>query len=298
MKVLITGSEGNIGSVLVPYLEKIGHEVHRTDIVQRCADNYDVVDVNNPADLGSAFARFNPDICIHLAAVVSRVTSERSPSIAVQTNVSGTQNVITLCRIHQTKLMYFSTSEVYGNTGGKLYEEGIELKPNNIYGLTKLLGEQLVKYAVSAGLDAIILRPFMFYHEDETIGDHRSAMIRFVSDLIRGKKITVHEGSRRSWMHLNDAVYVIEKLMHVEGFDIINVGSREDISTAVLALEICQRLNIDFAVAVDIVPLPDRMTLTKTPNLEKQTDIVGICTPQISISEGIDRVINSVKKRI
>jgi nucleoside-diphosphate-sugar epimerase len=69
-------------------------------------------------------------------------------------------------------------------------------RPNNRYGLTKLLGEQLVDYEVAQhGLRAVTLRPFMIYDENEDFGDHRSAMIRFAHDLARGRPIQVHRGS-------------------------------------------------------------------------------------------------------
>ena len=57
---------------------------------------------------------------------------------------------------------------------------------NNFYGLSKLLGEQIIDYEVkNFGLKAVILRPFMIYDEDEVIGEHRSAMIRFAFNLLK-----------------------------------------------------------------------------------------------------------------
>ena len=71
-------------------------------------------------------------------------------------------------------------------------------KPNNRYGLSKLLGERLVEYEVQQhGLRAVTLRPFMMYDEHEELGDHRSAMIRFATNLAEGKEIEVHLGSER-----------------------------------------------------------------------------------------------------
>ena len=51
MRILVTGSEGNIGSKLVPYLEECGHKVFCLDIVQRYRDNYVIADIRNPLDL-------------------------------------------------------------------------------------------------------------------------------------------------------------------------------------------------------------------------------------------------------
>ena len=83
-------------------------------------------------------------------------------------------------------------------------------KPNNRYGLSKLLGEQLVEYeARTYGLEAVVLRPFMVYDENEDLGDHRSAMIRFCSELAVGRSNRGASRQRRSWLHISDAVKAI-----------------------------------------------------------------------------------------
>jgi len=131
--------------------------------------------------------------------MVSRVTSEKNPHLTVDTNVAGTSNIIQFCKKINAKLINFSTSEVYGNQQEVLLEDNSELLPNNIYGLTKLLAENLIEYEVKNNkLKAITVRPFMIYDKDETIGAHRSAMIGFAKSLIKGKKIIVHKNAQRS----------------------------------------------------------------------------------------------------
>jgi nucleoside-diphosphate-sugar epimerase len=297
MKILVTGSEGNIGKVLVPYLKSNGHVVFCIDIQQKFEDGYRTVDINNGADIINAFYEFRPDVVFHMAAMVSRVTCEHSPVTTIKTNVCGTENVIQLCKQVDAKLIFFSTSEVYGNIGGNLSEARTDLKPNNIYGLSKLMSEQLVTYEVANGLKAIIVRPFMFYHEDETFGNHRSAIIRFVVSLLKHQKITVHNRSYRSWMHLDDAVVVLEKLCYVDQFVTINVGNPELHLMEVVAHKICSKVDRIYADYVIEEELPEKMTLTKVANFTLQKLLTGYeCV--ISLDEGIDRVIEKVKKRL
>lgn len=291
MNILIIGSEGNIGSKLVPYLKSCGHEVYCCDQVQDYRENYSVVNILSPMDLLRVFDDFNPEIVYHLAAMVSRVTCEQSPNLCVDTNLSGLNNIIQLCKSFEAKLIYFSTSEVYGNIGGYL-SENRDCRPNNLYGLTKYLGEKLVEYQLK---DAVIVRPFMFYDEDETQGDHRSAMIRFCYHLLRKEKITVHRGSKRSWMHISDGVKVLERLVYSMGFHVINIGSNELINTEDLAAMICRGLNINYADYVNELPLPDKMTLEKIPDIRKQTEITGIL-PEIDIHTGVSLVINKLRE--
>ena len=296
MKILVTGSEGNIGQVLVPYLRSQGHSVRGIDVVQNFKDGYLTVDINNGADLINSFYSFLPDVVFHLAAMVSRVTCESSPCTAVKTNLYGTENIIQLCRQVNAKLIFFSTSEVYGNSGGVLSEDRTDLQPNNFYGLSMLIGEQLVKYDVENGLDAIIVRPFMFYHEDETIGDHRSAMIRFVTSLLKKERITVHTDSLRSWMHLDDAVVVLENLCYIGSFQLLNIGSNCVYSMERIARIICEQLDLKYEDYVTESPLPEKMTLQKIPSLEKQYELTEyLC--KIRIEEGITRIIAKLKDK-
>lgn len=293
MKILITGAEGNIGSRLIPYL-KNDHIIFRIDQIQKYESDYMVCNINEVGDVFSAFTLFMPDVCIHLAAMVSRVTCEQSPFLTVDTNLTGLNNVIQVCKTFNTKLMYFSTSEVYGNIGGYLSEDR-QPEPNNRYGLTKYLGEKLVEYEVNSGLKAIIVRPFMFYDEKETRGEHRSAMIRFAENLSLRCKITVHKGSLRSWLHMSDAVKYIERLLHVNTFEIVNIGTSEIVLTENLAKMMCEYFGLDYSQYVYELPLPDKMTLEKYPDIRKLIALTGL-EPEISLSEGVKKVLESVKK--
>ena len=289
-RILVIGSEGNIGSKLVPYLQQCGHEVYRADQIQNYSDDYSVVNIMSTIDLVRVFEEFEPEVVYLLAAMVSRVTCEDSPGMTIDTNLSGLNNVIQLCKLKNSRLIYFSTSEVYGNIGGRLNEDR-ECKPNNIYGMTKYIGEKLVHYFL---YDAIIVRPFMLYDEDETRGDHRSAMIRFCYHLLRKEKIRVHKGSRRSWMHISDGVKVMEKLLYTEGPQVVNIGHNELIRTEALARMICTKLNLRYQDYVIEEPLPDKMTLDKQPDISRQIQLTGV-VPTVDIKTGIDKVLNKLK---
>jgi len=288
MKILVIGSEGNIGRKLIPYLKECGHYIHRADIIQGYGNDYSVVDINNPVDLYNVFSSLRPDVVYNLAAMVSRITCEASPGLTIDTNISGANNIIQLCKTFGSKLMSFSTSEVYGNIGGVLSEDR-KCEPNNIYGLSKLLGEEIVKYEVKNGLKAVIVRPFMFYDEDETRGEHRSAMIRFAESLSKGEKITVHSNAERSWMHISDAVKILEKLMYVN-FHIVNIAHPEVIDIRYIALKMCKILDLCYDKYVEETELPDKMTLTKIPDITLQTKLTGVI-PEVDIGKGIEKLL-------
>jgi nucleoside-diphosphate-sugar epimerase len=295
-RALVIGSEGNIGKPLAAHLRAQGWEVLCADIKPGWRKDYLQVDINQPADLMPTL-RWKPDVIFALAAVVSRVTCEQASSLAVATNLGGLNNVVLLAQAADAKLVYFSTSEVYGPTDGPMDEVLTTPRPNNRYGLTKLLGEQLVDYEVAQhGLRAVTLRPFMIYDENEDFGDHRSAMIRFAHDLARGRPIEVHRGSARGWLHISDAVRAIEAAAGVEEHAVINIGHPNVTPIEALAEGLRTRLNASPAL-VTLNDLPARMTAAKQPSLARMRDLLGV-TPKVSLDEGLDRVVARVRARL
>jgi nucleoside-diphosphate-sugar epimerase len=293
---LVIGSEGNIGAPLVRHLRASGYEVRESDIRPGWRANFVMADINHPVDLLPAFDA-RPDVVFLLSAMVSRVTCEQASSLAISTNLSGINNVLQLCKRAGSKVVFFSTSEVYGPHCDPMDEGISNPQPNNRYGLSKLLGEQLVDYEVRTyGLKAVVLRPFMVYDEDEDLGDHRSAMIRFTSELALGRPIQVHRGSVRSWLHISDAVRAIESAALVDEYAVINIGHPDVIPIEQLAAMIRTELGAP-ADLVRSSELPARMTALKRPSLDRMRQILGV-VPTVSVEQGVKRVCARVRERL
>lgn len=295
-KALVLGSEGNIGVPLVRHLRAGGVDVLETDIRPAWRDRYVMADINHPVDLLPAFD-WQPDVVFLLSAMVSRVTCEQASGLAVATNLGGVNNVLQLAKRSGARVIFFSTSEVYGPECDPMDEGISDPRPNNRYGLSKLLGEQLVEYEVRThGLKAVVLRPFMVYDENEDLGDHRSAMIRFTSDLALGRPIDVHKGSARSWLHISDAVNAISAAAAVNAYSVINVGHPHVSPIAAMA----EMIRATLGAAPELVrvnDLPARMTLIKRPSLHRMRDLLGV-EPAVSLAEGVKLVCARVRARI
>ena len=155
--------------------------------------------------------------------------------------------------------------------------------------MTKWLGEQLVEYeARASGLRAVTLRPCMVYDENETVGEHRSAMIRFVSNLARGRPIEVHRGSARSWLHVSDIVRGIEAAAHVDRYAVINLGHPELVPMADFGGDDPRRAE-RLTGAGDHDGAAAQMTLIKRPTLERQRSLLGF-EPRVAVAEGVRRM--------
>lgn len=295
-RALVLGSEGNIGTPLVRHLRATGYDVLESDIRPAWRDRYLMADINHPIDLLPAFD-WQPDVVFLLSAMVSRVTCEQASSLAIATNLSGINNVLQLAKRVKARLVFFSTSEVYGPACNPMDERLPDPKPNNRYGLSKLLGEQLVDYEVRThGLDAAVIRPFMIYDENEDLGDHRSAMIRFATELALGRPITVHRGALRSWLHVSDAVRAITSAAAINDHSVINIGHPDVAPIEALA----EAIRAELGASRDLIKvneLPDRMTLVKRPTLDRMRDILGV-VPTVSTADGVRLVCKRVTERL
>lgn len=157
MKIFITGHLGFIGSHLTKRLdaegiEWIGYDLKKHDDI-RDEINLDI----KMRQLGSQ------DIVIHLAALAGVRDGEKRPADYLDTNVTGTQQVINMCKRYKVKhLISFSSSSVLGNQNPP-NSESEEMKPIAVYGISKMTGEWLVRHS---GLSASIVRPFTVYGEN------------------------------------------------------------------------------------------------------------------------------------
>lgn len=142
MRVLATGAAGTVGSYLP-------EGVIKTDI--------DELDVTDQAVLGAQLDEHEPEVVLHLAAATDVDLCERDPRQAFIHNALGTRNVAIECQRRGITLAYVSTAGVFYGDKPEPYHEFDSPRPANVYGESKLAGEQYVRqlapqsYIVRAG---------------------------------------------------------------------------------------------------------------------------------------------------
>lgn len=137
MKVLLTGANGMLGQDLSPILEDVGAFVIETD-----TDNMDITDAELVAN---ALTQVHPDFVIHCAAYTNVDKAEEEPEKADLINVKGTENIAKVCAKLDIPIVYISTDYVFDGTKTTPYTANDETNPINVYGKTKLLGEEMIK---------------------------------------------------------------------------------------------------------------------------------------------------------
>jgi nucleoside-diphosphate-sugar epimerase len=299
-KVLVTGGLGFIGTHLVPFLGKKGFDVVSSDIHVRDYDDYVRADITAYEDLHSVFAKEKISHVVHMAGEVGKMVGEEHPQKMLYVNNIGTMNIVKLCLEYKARLVYFSTSEVYGHlfdSGRILKEEDLDgasaFATTNVYAMTKLFGEAIVRHYVdNYGLRAVTVRPFMVYGPGEQPSKYRSALVNFVNAALTDRTLTVHRGAVRAWCYVSDfvnGVYLVLKRPSAGGYEAYNVGSGELRTMEELA-EIIVKETGASRRQIKVVDPPTRfLSLSKRFSIEK-LESIGY-RPDVSLTEGVHRVV-------
>jgi NAD dependent epimerase/dehydratase len=200
MKVLLTGSDGFIGSHLAEGLVRAGHEVTAL-VIYNSFDSWGWLDsapkeftsqmrivagdVRDPAQMMELVR--GQDAVLHLAALIAIPFSYHAPDLYVQTNVQGTLNLLNAARAAGvSRFIHTSTSEVYGTARYVPMDEAHPLQGQSPYSASKIGADQMVNaFYTSFGLPAVTVRPF------NTFGPRQSARAvipTIISQLVAGKQ--------------------------------------------------------------------------------------------------------------
>ena len=136
MKILVTGVTGQLGHDCVLALRERGHAVRGVSSRE--------FPLTDGAAVRACIESFRPDAVIHAAAYTAVDRAEDEEALCMAVNAKGTEHVAAACRAAGAKLLYISTDYVFPGTGTAEYEIGAEKGPLNVYGRSKLAGEEAV----------------------------------------------------------------------------------------------------------------------------------------------------------
>jgi UDP-glucose 4-epimerase len=252
VRVLITGGAGFLGSHLAEAWLDRGDEVTALDPA---------------ADLKVRHLRANPrfrliresvlkrdileglvawaDLVYHLAAVVGVEHYVGDPYQVLTVNINGTQEVLTAAFRHQKKVVFSSTSEIYGRSTTVPFDEdgdrvlGSTRIDRWCYATSKAAGEHLCFAFARMGLPVVVLRYFNVYGPRLDQMDRGRVVTIFMGQLLRGEPLTViGDGAQtRTFTYVDDAVRATVAAGVAPGAEgqAINVGSEEEVEIRDLA---------------------------------------------------------------
>jgi dTDP-4-dehydrorhamnose reductase len=148
MKILVTGGSGLVGNKLVKELFTRGHDVIAIYNSRKPSDPYNIkwiqLDITLRYKLEDLIYKERPNVIVHAAALTDVDVCEVEKGKAWQVNVEATRSIAKAAKTINAFLIYISTDYVFNGEKGKYKEEDIP-SPINHYGITKLIGEEIVK---------------------------------------------------------------------------------------------------------------------------------------------------------
>jgi UDP-glucose 4-epimerase len=247
-KILITGGAGFIGSHLVDALIEKGHQVlvidnlstgKRENLNKKAKFyNFDICDFKKIKPLFK-----NIDFVFHLAALPRLLLSIEDPIRTSEVNIMGTINVFKAASDAKVKRVIFaSSSSVYGEQKELPLREEMEPKPISPYGLQKLVGEKFAKlFTKLYGIPIVSLRYFNVYGPRIDFNSDYSLVIgKFLKQKKDGKPLTIFDDGEqtRAFCYVDDVVEATIKAAEsekIKGGEVINIGSEKSYSINYLA---------------------------------------------------------------
>lgn len=266
-KILVTGAEGFIGSHLVEALLLDGHTVRAfvlynsfseigwlSEVKSQGFDNLEIYfgDIRDPWSVAAAAKDI--DEIFHLAALIAIPYSYLAPSSYIETNVSGTLNVLQAARLSRVnRILITSTSEVYGSAISVPIDEKHPRQGQSPYSASKIAADSLTEsYIKSFDLPATIVRPF------NTFGPRQSARAiipTVITQLLNGET-EIKLGSVTPTRDFNFVLDTVSGFLEIAKSDKtvgeeINIASGTEVSMGEVAQHLINLINPEARVIED-----------------------------------------------
>ncbi|MFT8348044.1 NAD-dependent 4,6-dehydratase LegB [Clostridium saccharoperbutylacetonicum] len=314
-KVLITGSEGFIGSHLTERLVELGADV--TALVQynsfnnwgwidtfdkKIKDNINVVTGDIREYDGMKRIIKGQDVVFHLAALIAIPYSYLSPMAYVRTNVEGTTNVLEACRDYDIqKIIHTSTSETYGTALYVPIDEKHPMQGQSPYSASKIGADKIAEsFYKSFNMPIATIRPFNTYGPRQSA---RAVIPTIISQVLSGKT-EIKLGSltpTRDFNYVKDTAEAFFKIAESDKTvgEVINAGSNYEISIGDTVRKIIDVLGKDVRIICDedrVRPENSEVNRLWADNtkIKKLTE----WTPKYNLDRGLEETIEWIKNNM
>jgi GDP-4-dehydro-6-deoxy-D-mannose reductase len=278
-KIILTGSNGFIGSGLKLKLSNEGY-----DVISFSRDQGDIEDMDKWNNLPKA------DIVIHLAARSFVPESWEKPVDYFRVNVMGTLNAINYCKKNGSSLVFIS-SYLYGNPDRLPVDEEAQVRVNNPYALTKKIAEEICEfYSFHESLNITVIRPFNIYG----IGQSENYLIsKIINQGLRLNRVEVCDlEPKRDYVYLEDFLdAVLASLKKIKGYQIYNIGSGESHSVK----EIIEQVEKILQTNIEVVSTDEKRKAevdNTIADISKARAILG-WYPKTSLEIGLRAILQS-----
>lgn len=314
-KILVTGSEGFIGSHLTEELVKQGYKVKAfvlynsfntwgwlDNLPKETMENVEVFtgDVRDPNGVKEAMK--GCDAVMHLAALIAIPFSYHSPDTYVDTNIKGTLNVLQAARdLNIDRVLVTSTSEVYGTAQYVPIDEHHPYQGQSPYSATKIGADRLAEsFYRSFDLPVSIVRPFNTYGPRQSA---RAVIPTIITQLLAGKT-EIKLGSltpTRDFNFVKDTAngfITIYESSNTIGEE-INIATQHEISIGQLAEELIRQINPEAKIVCDDERLrPEKSEVNRLLGSNEKILRLTDWKPQYTFEQGLAETIEFFKHNL
>ena len=309
MRSLVAGGAGFIGSHLCSSLLEKGNTVICVDNlitgskknIEKLLDNNRFTfiehDITNQFNNATIQQIGTVDYIYHLASSASPIQYQNHPLETLHVNSIGTEHMLTLAKETGAKILYASTSEVYGDPLEHPQKENYwgnvnSFGPRSCYDESKRFGEALVyTYIKKFTVDARIIRIFNTYGPNMEKNDGR-VISNFINQALSDKPITLYGNGlqTRSFCYIADMVEGIIRAMETENTKgaVINLGNPDERSVRDIALLVKQMTRSKSDIVYQDLPEDD--PARRQPDISNAKQLLN-WKPSISLEEGLEKTI-------
>ncbi|MBN2364015.1 GDP-mannose 4,6-dehydratase [candidate division WOR-3 bacterium] len=303
--VLVTGADGFVGGMVASKLSRDKRfKTVGTSLSEVCDEKkeFDLVtiDITDFKDVRKLIEETRPDIVYHFAAQSSAGYSFSDASTTFKVNFEGTINFLETMRETDIKFIYVSSSEVYGDTGGRKATENDLVAPLSPYGASKAAAEiAVLQYSRSFNMNCSVIRPFPQVGKGQNGRFFIPSMAKQIMDIKKGilapEIKTGNLGPVRTYISVEDAVvFYLAMIDKAQKGEIYNLAGRQDISL----LQILNMMKDIAGVEAEIVQSDDLLRasdpefqLGSPEKIEKTTGY----TPKRKIEDEIREILDNYR---
>jgi dTDP-glucose 4,6-dehydratase len=216
VKILVTGGRGAVGAPLVADLSARGHDVWVADRGHAADKKYMRFDVGEYRQVAHLFEGHTFDIVYHLAAEFGRWNGEDFYETLWRSNAVGTKHIIRLQEKLGFRMVFTSSSEVYGDYRGIMRESVLDEAPirqMNDYAMTKWVNEmQIMNSADMHGTETVRARLFNTYGPGEPYSPYRSVICRWIFHALHGEPYQVFTKHKRTSTYVDDTARTLANI--------------------------------------------------------------------------------------
>ena len=299
MRILVTGGLGAVGTPLSRELRARNHQVWVLDKPHAPGPNYLRCDVGQYRQLAAIFEKQEFDYVYHLAAEFGRWNGEDFYETMWQSNAIGTKNLIRLQEKYGFRMIFTSSSEVYGDWSGVMTEDVLSTQPIrqlNDYAISKWVSEmQIMNSADRFNTETVRVRLFNTYGPGEPYSEYRSVICQFIYRALHDIPYTVYLDHHRTSTYIEDTARTLANISQsfIPG-EVYNISGDEYHDIKTLSDMILRYLgkSDDFVIyeKIEAHNTKDK----KSDNSKAKRDLDHRCT--VTLEEGIPLTIEWQKE--